>query len=153
MKKCKIHLLLDNIRSAFNVGSIFRTADALNCVEIYICGITPYPDNPRVINTALGAEKSVPFEIFDSTVEAVELLQMEGIPVYALEQAEKSKDFSKIEYPDELGIVVGHEREGVTDEVLEQVDKVIEIPMFGEKNSLNVGVAAAVLMYRIVFGN
>lgn len=151
LKKRKIYLVLDNIRSAFNVGSIFRTSDALNCVEIYLCGITPYPDNPRVANTALGAAQTVEFEIFDTTVEAVKKLQNQKIPVYALEQTERSKDFNEVVYPQKLGLVVGHERKGVDPEVINMIDEIVEIPMFGEKNSLNVGVATAVVLYKILF--
>ncbi len=144
-------VLLDNVRSAFNVGSIFRTADGANWNEIVLCGITPYPPNPKLLKTALGSTEYVQWKRFNTTLEGVEYVKSLSIPIYSIEQSDNSIMFDErtINYPDDLCIVFGHELLGVDKNILELSDKVIELPMLGKKNSLNVGVTAGIVMYYI----
>lgn len=143
----KTYIVLDNIRSAFNVGSIFRTSDGAGKCEILICGISPTPDNPKVLKTSLKSEKSVPWSYFSKTTEAIEYLREKNIPIYSVEEHEKSIDYKNIEYPPEVAFVFGHEKRGVEDELLLQSDKIIHIPMSGIKRSLNVAVCAGIIIY------
>ncbi len=145
-----ITLILDNIRSAFNVGSIFRTADCLGTVEkICLCGITPDPDSDRVKKTALGAEDYIPWGVYNKTKDIIIELQSKGVKVYAVENIGDTKNFKEVDYPEKVGLILGHERWGISKEILELVDGVIEIPMKGKKSSLNVGVAAAIVVYEV----
>lgn len=146
MKK-RIHLVLDNIRSAYNVGSIFRTADAAGITKIHICGITPDPNNPKVLKTALDSERAVDWEKSNDTISIVTQLKKEGFTIYSAEITDRSVDFHKVEYPDNTAIVLGNEIEGVDLRVLRESDKHIVIPMRGIKESLNVSVSAGIIMF------
>lgn len=151
-------LILDNIRSVMNVGSMFRTANALGVEKIYLCGITPGPldrfNRPRkdFDKVALGAEKTILWERADGTKTLVKKLREEGVYVVAIEQDSKAKDYKEIKIDDRkaVAILVGPEVEGVSREVLDEVSEIAEIPMKGSKESLNVGVAFAVAAYRIL---
>lgn len=143
----KIHLVIDNIRSAYNVGSIFRTADGAGSCEIYICGISPTPENNKVQKTALDSTQFVPWKYFKSTLQAIEYLKEKNIPIWTLETEKDSSDFQKIQYPDEFALVVGHETEGVSKDIISKSDKIISIPMRGKKNSLNVANATSIVLY------
>ncbi|MCK9416562.1 MAG: RNA methyltransferase [Candidatus Dojkabacteria bacterium] len=146
----KIHIILDNIRSAFNVGSIFRSADGAGSVEkIYLCGITANIDNPKLEKTALGALEMVKSEYFDSTLEAIKELKSRNIPIYAVELTKDAKNFQEIEYPKELAILLGHEKKGIDDAILDKCDEVIMVPMRGHKESLNVANCASIVLYEI----
>jgi tRNA G18 (ribose-2'-O)-methylase SpoU len=146
----KIHIVLDNIRSAFNVGSIFRSADGAGSVEkIYLCGITTPIDNPKLDKTALGATEMVPSEHFDTTQEAINEIREKGIPIYSVELTSDAVNFQEIEYPKELAIVLGHEKNGVDKEILEESDKKVYVPMRGKKESLNVANCASIMLYEI----
>ncbi len=146
----KIHIVLDNIRSVFNVGSIFRSADGAGSVEkIYLCGMTTPIDNPKLDKTALGATDMVPSEHYDTTLEAIEEIKEQNIPIYSVELADNSVNFQEVEYPEEVAIVLGHEKSGVNDDILKLCDKIIEIPMRGMKESLNVANAASIILYEI----
>lgn len=150
----KIHVVLDNIRSAFNVGSIFRTADGAGSVEkIYLCGITSPIENPKLEKTALGALEFIPSEHYDTTMEAVEELKEQNIPIYSIELGDKSVDFQKFKYPQEFAVVFGHEKKGVGHEILKISDKIISIPMRGKKESLNVANTAGIILYEATRGN
>ncbi len=150
-KKKKIIIVLDNIRSAFNVGSVFRTADATGQVEIYLCGITPTPKNSKIFKTSLGAEKTAEWKYFNNTMLAIEELQKEKIPIYSVEITKGSKHFQKFEYfkKDErtIALVFGHELNGISQPVLDNSDEFIYIPMKGIKESLNVGITASILIF------
>lgn len=149
----KIHIVLDNIRSAFNVGSIFRTSDGAGSVEkIYLCGITADVDNPKLQKTALGALDMVPSEHYESTMDALEELKSENIPIYVVELTEDAKNFQDIEYPSELALVFGHEKRGVTEDILDIASEKIMIPMRGMKESLNVANCATAILYEITRG-
>lgn len=148
--------LLDNIRSVYNVGSIFRTADGAGVDKLYLCGITPTPlnkiGNPRkkMEKVALGAEKSVNWEERESTVDCIKELKEEGFKIYGVEETDNSILYTSVDVPndkDKLALVFGNEVDGLSDEVLELVDEVIEIPMRGIKNSLNVSVSFGIISY------
>ncbi|HOC97133.1 MAG TPA: RNA methyltransferase [Candidatus Pacearchaeota archaeon] len=146
----EIHIVLDNIRSAFNVGSIFRSADgAGNVKKIYLCGITTDIDNPKLDKTALGATDMVPSQHYDTTLEAIEELKEKGISIYCVELTKDAQNFQKIEYPKKVALVFGHEKKGVDPEILKRADKIIYIPMRGRKESLNVANCASIILYEI----
>ena len=146
----KIHIVLDNIRSAFNVGSIFRSADGAGSVKkIYLCGMTTDIDNPKLDKTALGATEMIPSEHYDTTLEAIEELRENGIPIYSVELTDDAENFQQIEYPNKIALVFGHEKRGVDQEILNRVDKKIYIPMRGKKESLNVANCASIILYEI----
>jgi len=146
----EVYLILDNIRSVYNVGAIFRTADATRIKKIFLCGITAYPPRPDLEKTALRTIEHVPWEYEISTKLKVESLKDKGISVVALEQTDKSLDYDKSEYKKPLAIVVGNEVEGVSDEVLTLCDASVEIPMQGIANSLNVATAVGIVLYRAI---
>src|SRR3989344_1716960 len=127
-------LILDNIRSAYNVGSIFRTADAAGVGKIYLCGITPTPAN----KTALGAEATVPWEYNAQTWRLLQRLKREGVHLYALEQSSGSKNLFAFKPKFPCALILGHERKGVSASLTKYLDATIEIPMYGTKESLNV---------------
>ena len=155
-------LILDNVRSAYNVGSLFRTADTARCKEIVTCGFTPHPPHPKLAKTAFGALDSVPTRHEESTLHAVREMQKRGVKVYAMETTSQSINYcsgdkggSNIEdvlYPREGGValVLGNEQIGVDTNVMAAVDGLIEIPTFGLKNSLNVASAGAIVVYEVL---
>jgi tRNA G18 (ribose-2'-O)-methylase SpoU len=150
--KKQMFLILHNIRSCYNVGSIFRTADAAGVEKIYLCGISPTPDKEiKISKTALGAELTVPWEKYKQTWRLLEKLHKDGIKIIALEQNPKSKNIFEYTPPADrsIAIIVGHERNGLSKKILKYVDDIIEIPMFGKKESLNVAVAVGIALYQI----
>lgn len=146
----KIHIILDNLRSAFNVGSIFRSSDGAGSVEkIYLCGITSPVDNPKLEKTALGSLDFIPSEHYDTTLEVIEELKEQNIPIYSVELTDDSENFQEIEYPNEFALVFGHEKKGINKNILSISDKTISIPMRGKKKSLNVANTASILLYEV----
>jgi len=146
----KIHIVLDNLRSAFNVGSIFRSSDGAGSVEkIYLCGITSPIDNPKLEKTALGSLEFINSEHYDTTLDAIEELKEQNVPIYSVELTDDSENFQEIEYPDEFALVFGHEKKGINDEILKISDKIISIPMRGKKKSLNVANTASIILYEV----
>ena len=146
----KLHIVLDNIRSVFNVGSIFRSADGAGSVEkIYLCGITSDIDNPKLEKTALGAIDMVKSEHYDTTQEALEELKERNIPIYSVELTDDAEDFQSIDYPNELALVFGHEKNGISENILKYTNKRIMMPMRGMKESLNVANCATAILYEI----
>ena len=147
----KLIIILDNVRSAFNVGSVFRTADAAQNTQIYLCGITPTPDNPKICKTSLGAEKTVKWEYFSNTLLAIEKLKETNIPIYSVEVTKQSKHFQTFNYfkqnEEKIALVFGHEINGVSQPVLDLSDDFIYIPMGGVKESLNVATTASILIF------
>lgn len=149
--------VLDNIRSVYNVGSIFRTADGAGIEKLYLCGITPTPlnkiGNPRkkMEKVALGAEKSVEWEKKDSTVECLKKIKEKGFTIYAVEESSNSVLYDSIDTSsinkEKLVLVFGNEVEGLNDKIIDIADKVIEIPMRGIKNSLNVSISFGIIAY------
>ena len=148
--KFPVTLVLDNLRSAFNVGSIFRTADTTRLQRIITCGYTAHPPHPRLDKTALGTVDYVDSEHVESTVEALDDLQSQGVPVWALETTSASRPYTELTYPRPVALVLGNEALGVEREVLDRCDELLEVPVFGYKNSLNVACTAAVVVYEIL---
>lgn len=149
--KTPVVAVLDNIRSMHNVGSVFRTADAFLTEAIFLCGYTPQPPHRDINKTALGAAETVDWMFFSSTVAAVIELKNNGYKVYAIEQTEGSISLEKFSANpgEKIAVVFGNEVEGVSDEVLNMVDGSIEIPQFGMKHSLNISVAAGIVLWEI----
>ena len=146
----KIHVVLDNIRSVFNVGSIFRSADGAGSVEkIYLCGITSDIDNPKLEKTALGAIDMVKSEHYDTTEEVLEELRRMNIPIYSVELTDDAENFQELDYPNELALVFGHEKNGISEDILKYTDKRIMMPMRGMKESLNVANCATAILYEV----
>ncbi len=146
----KIHIVLDNLRSAFNVGSIFRSSDGAGSVEkIYLCGITSPIDNPKLEKTALGSLEFINSEHYDTTLDAIEELKEQNVPIYSVELTDDSENFQEIEYPDEFALVFGHEKKGIDKEILDISDKIISLAMRGKKKSLNVANTASIILYEV----
>ena len=144
-------VVMDNIRSMHNVGSVFRTADAFLISGICLCGFTPQPPHRDIHKTALGATDSVDWLYYENTVDAVLALKARGYKVLAIEQTEGSMMLDEYEYVNNpTAFVFGNEVDGVSDEVIQVCDGVIEIPQWGMKHSLNISVAAAVVLWEFV---
>jgi len=148
-KKVPLIVVLDNIRSQHNVGAVFRTADAFRLEAVYLCGICCCPPNAEIHKTALGAEQTVPFRYFESTLDAVRHLHELGYQVYAIEQTHNSINFDDVTVSAPTAIILGHEVFGVQQEVVDAADGCIEITQYGTKHSLNVSVTAGIVMYKL----
>ena len=150
-EKTPLVVVLDNIRSCNNTGSVFRTSDALLVEKIYLCGITATPPNKEIHKTALDAEKSVDWEYFEKTEDTVQKLQQEGYKVFAVEQVENSISLPDFLPPEngKLALVFGNEVKGVQQKVVNLCNGAIEIPQFGTKHSFNVSVSAGIVLWDI----
>ncbi len=154
----KVTLVLDNLRSVYNVGSIFRTANACGVGRIILCGITPTPLDKKgerrkdFAKVALGAEDIISWEYCETTLEAMSLLKKEGYYCIALEQDKNSTDYKdvSVDGKDNVAFVIGAEVDGVSHEVTKMCDVIAEIPMLGTKESLNVTIATGVVLYRFL---
>ncbi len=147
-EKIPVVLVLDNIRSLQNVGSFFRTADAFKIEKIYLVGITGSPPNKEIEKTALGATNSVAFEHIHSEVELIEKLQSEGFSIISIEQTNQSVMLNEVTFEKgKYAFVFGNEVFGVSQKLLDTSDRVIEIPQFGTKHSLNVSVSAGIIIW------
>lgn len=149
--KLPIVIVLDNIRSMNNVGSVFRTSDAFRIEKILLCGITPTPPHREIHKTALGATETVSWEHKPSTLEAIEELKANGYKVFSIEQTKNSimLDEFSLEAIDKIAIVMGNEVDGVDQEVIDNSFGVIEIPQYGTKHSLNVSIATGIIIWDI----
>lgn len=149
----EVRLALHNIRSVYNVGAIFRTADAAGVTKIYLCGYTPAPIDrfgrarKDVAKAALGAEKTVAWESVESLTELVLKLKKEKFEILALEQDKKSVNYTEAKLKNKNLLILGEEVSGIEKEILKKCDQVLEIPMKGKKESLNVSVAAGVALF------
>lgn len=150
-KKCPLVVILDNVRSMYNVGSVFRTADAFRIEAIYLCGITSCPPHPEIHKTALGAEDAVDWHYSKEALETVRSLQQQGYRVLAIEQVEGSTMLQEFiaEQGKKYAIVLGNEVMGVSQNVVDSCDGCLEIPQFGTKHSLNVSTAAGIVMWEV----
>lgn len=148
-EKLPLVVILDNVRSLHNIGSVFRTSDAFRVECIYLCGITATPPHPEMHKTALGAEFTVDWKYVDNAVEAVDNLRREGYVVYSVEQAENSimLEDIRLEQGKRYAVVLGNEVKGVQQEVIDHSDGCIEIPQYGTKHSLNVSVTAGIVIW------
>ncbi len=155
MKK-ENYIILHNIRSAYNVGSIFRTAEACGISRIFLSGYTPVPTDSfnrevkMISKTALGAEKNIPWEYFSQPHGLIKKLKKGGVQIIGVEQSKKSVDYKKIEIDDSTAFIFGNEVRGISKQLLNQCDAIAEIPMLGKKESLNVSVAVGVALFRIL---
>jgi 23S rRNA (guanosine2251-2'-O)-methyltransferase len=148
-EKTPVIIVLDNIRSLNNIGSVFRTSDAFLVEKIYLCGITATPPHKDIHKTALGATESVDWEYFKDTVELVEKLKQEGVKIFSIEQAENSIMLENVDYQNDTkyALIFGNEVKGVDQKVVDISDSVIEIPQYGTKHSLNISVSAGVVIW------
>lgn len=148
-EKLPLVIVLDNIRSLHNVGSVFRTADAFRLQGVWLCGITACPPAAEIHKTALGAEDSVSWEYFEDTLDAVERLQREGYEVLAVEQVEGSLKLNtfRIDPTKRYALILGNEVKGVRQDVVDAADAALEIPQYGTKHSMNVSVTAGIVMW------
>ncbi|MFA4853633.1 MAG: RNA methyltransferase [Bacteroidales bacterium] len=149
--KTPIVIVLDNVRSLHNIGSVFRTADAFRLELVCLCGITGTPPNKEIHKTALGATESVNWKYFDKTKDAVSFLKENNYLVFAVEQAEGSVSLNKFVIPSggKIALVFGNEVNGVEEEVMNQIDGCIEIPQFGTKHSLNIAVSVGIVVWEL----
>ena len=151
IKKTPLIVVLDNIRSLNNIGSIFRTCDAFLVSKIYLCGITAKPPNRKINKTALGSTDSVEWEYFKSTIKLIEKLKSEGVKIWSIEQVERAKKLNYIEKIDSKlkhAIVFGNEIKGVDQKIIDISENTIEIDQYGTKHSLNVSVAAGIVIWK-----
>ncbi len=149
VSKSRIVVVLDNIRSMHNVGAIFRTSDAFRVAKICLCGITATPPHRDIRKTALGADESVDWQYYESTMEAVR--EFEGAHICALEQVVDSVPLREVDLPKEntIVLIVGNEVDGVDEKLLDFCNQVIEIPQFGTKHSFNVSVSTGITLWEI----
>jgi len=149
--KQPIVVVLDHVRSLYNVGSVFRSSDAFRIEGVCLCGITAQPPHPEIHKTALGAEESVSWKYFEHTEDAVSWLKLQGYKVLAVEQCEGStmlQDF--VRQPEEkYAVVLGNEVKGVQQQVVDMCDGCLEIPQYGTKHSLNVSVTAGIVLWHL----
>ncbi|WP_342327471.1 RNA methyltransferase [Pedobacter sp. FW305-3-2-15-E-R2A2] len=148
-EKLPVVVVLDNVRSMHNIGSVFRTADGFAIEKLYLCGITAQPPHREIEKTALGATQSVAWTHFESTMEAIASLREEGYEIIAIEQASGSTMLNTFQ-PESLkkyALIFGNEVNGVSEEVMGQIDKCIEIPQFGTKHSFNIVISAGIVLW------
>ena len=155
-QKPEICLAVNNIRSTHNVGSIFRTSDAVGIKNIFLCGVTPTPidrfgrDRKDIAKVALGAEKTIVWEYCKDIKDLIEIKKKQGFEIFALEQNDNSVDYKDVKIVKDTLIILGEETKGIDKEILSMCNKIVEIPMKGNKESLNVSVASGVLLYRLL---
>jgi tRNA G18 (ribose-2'-O)-methylase SpoU len=153
IKRRPIYIVLDNVLDTYNVGSIFRLADAVAAQEVVLCGQTETPPNSRIHKAAVGTEEWVQWQYFTDARTAITKLklQMTNLKVIVVEQSPRSISLSQLSISNQpLAIVVGHETDGISKEVLDLADQIVEIPMFGVNKSLNVHVAASIVLYKLI---
>ena len=149
VEKLPIVIVLDNIRSSNNIGSVFRTADAFRIECLHLCGITSTPPNKDIQKTALGSTSSVEWKYFNNTIESIKQLKNEGYLIYSIEQVDESCKLDTFipENDTKIALVFGNEVKGVEENIIELSDKCIEIPQFGTKHSLNISVSAGIVIW------
>ena len=148
-RELPFYIVCDNIRSLENIGSIFRTADALNVDKIFLCGICGRSPHQKISKTALGAEKWISWEHCGKTWQLIEKLKKEKVYIVALEQGKNTLLYTKFKPKFPLALIIGNEVKGVSSSILKRADKIISIPMLGKKESLNVAVAFGIAGYEI----
>ncbi len=150
IKKNPIYVVLDSVMDTYNVGAIFRLADAVAAEKVYLCGATETPPNTRIKKASINTTEWVEWEYAETTVSAVSSIkyQVSGIKIVAIEQDPRSVPFQKAKYTFPIALVVGHETEGVSKEVLDMADQIVELPMWGVNSSLNVMVSLGIVLYK-----
>ena len=151
VEKLPVTVVLDNVRSEMNVGSVFRTADAFLIERICLCGITPQPPKPEIHKTALGAEDSVTWHYYPTTLDAIAQLKQSGYTICSIEQVHESVSLDKfvVKPGQKVAIVLGNEVKGVSQDVVDASDMCVEVPQHGTKHSLNISCCAAIVMWSI----
>lgn len=149
-KRNPIFIILDNIRSLYNVGAIFRTADGMLAEKIFLCGITAIPPRREIEKTSLGAHETVPWEYRDTALKAVKELKDKGIQIVALEITNPTENYTNVEFKYPTALVIGHEINGISEEIFNYVDTFISIPMLGQATSLNVATALGIAGYQML---
>lgn len=149
-KRTPVYVVLDNIRSLYNVGAMFRTCDAILAEKMILCGITGCPPRKEIAKVALGAEELVPWEYSESVTDAVTRLKEQGIKICALELTDPVNYFKVATYEFPVALIVGNEVDGISDEVMPLVDMAVTIPMLGRANSLNVATALGITVYELL---
>lgn len=149
----EFYVICDNIRSLENIGSIFRTADALGITKIFLCGISGRPPQQKISKTALGAEKTIPWEYYKQAWRLIKKLQVQKTSIVSLEQTKNSIAYTTFKPKFPMALVIGHEVKGVSKKVLQLSDNIIHLPMAGRKESLNVSVAFGIAGYEIIRKN
>lgn len=147
--KNEIYVILDNVRSAYNVGQIFRTCDAFRIKKLYLCGITPRPPRPDIEKTTLKTISWVDWGYAELPERIVEKLRDEGIKIVGIEQTDRSINLKDFRWGEPIAIIFGHERDGISDKVLALCDYVVEIPMQGIANSINVATIAGIALFEV----
>lgn len=150
LPRAPVHAVLDNLRSAFNVGAVFRTGDAGRIAGVHLCGYTAAPPHGKLERTALGTVESVPWHRHACAGDAIGVLRAEGVAIVSIEVTETSRLFDETAYPRPLALVVGNEALGVSDAALERSDFAVRIPMHGYKNSVNVAVAFGIVLFEVL---
>lgn len=152
VKKNPIYIVLDNVLDTYNIGAIFRLADALAVEKVLLCAGTERPPHHRIKKASINTTEWVDWEYFETTQEAINdlRLKIKDVKVVAIEQAENSVRYDKFDYTFPIALVVGHETDGVTSTVLKMCDAIVEMPMFGVNKSLNVMVSLGIVLYRVI---
>lgn len=152
IKRREIYIICDNVLDTYNIGSIFRLADAVSAKEVILCGETETPPNSRIHKASVGTDKWVPWQYFADAKTAIGNLKLKikNLNIIAVEQKAQSIDFRKADYNQPLALIVGHETDGVSKEILALADQIVEIPMFGVNKSLNVIVSLAIVLYNAI---
>lgn len=154
-KRNEIYIILDNVLDTYNIGSVFRLADAVAAKKVYLCGGTETPPNHRIKKASINTTEWVEWEYCESALDAIRKLrmdnaQMSNIQIIGVEQAAESIPYDQFEYKLPIAIIVGHESDGISSEVLKQCDGVVELPMFGVNTSLNVMVSLGIVLYEVL---
>ncbi len=147
-----VHVVLDNLRSAFNVGSIFRTSDAGAVAHIHLCGMSAHPPHKKLEKTALGAFDYVPWTYYERTRDCLAALKAQAVPIVAIEVTPEAVELGAFDWPSPVALVFGNEVDGINERRLAQCDAVVKIPMHGHKNSINVATAFGIVLYDVLRG-
>jgi 23S rRNA (guanosine2251-2'-O)-methyltransferase len=152
VKKQDIYIILDNVLDTYNIGSVFRLADAIAAKKLYLCGGSETPPNPRIKKASINTTEVVKWEYFDKTEDAIKALKkkVSGIQIVGIEQTAKSILYDSFEYRLPVALIVGHESDGISKEILNLCDAVVELPMFGVNVSLNVMVSLGIVLYHLI---
>lgn len=150
IKRNPIYLVLDRVIDTYNIGSLFRLSDAIAAEKMYICGESEYPPNSRIHKAAVGTEEWVPWEKIEKTTDVIRELKKKGIQIVCVEQDIRSVSYKDFKPSFPVAIVVGHETDGISKEVLDLADVIIEYPMYGVNKSINVWGSAAITAYKIL---
>ncbi len=154
LKKNPVYIILDNVLDTYNIGSVFRLADAVAATKVYLCAGSETPPNSRIKKASINTTEWVDWEYAESAVEAIARIRNKesGIRVFAIEQDPRSVPYDTIDYQFPVALVVGHESDGVSQEVMDVCDAIVEMPMWGVNKSLNVMVSLGIVLYKVMEG-